>query len=148
MHPRDAWSRRSAPAASSALTRRRLLAGTGVLGAGAALLSACGSSSSTGSGTVTLWDLFSGADGANMRTMVADVEAAHPELSADITTLAWGNPYYTKLAMAASSQSPPDTAIMHVSRMPGFAPGGLLEPWDLDRLAQVGLTQDSFTEAQ
>lgn len=128
------------------LSRRHLLAGAAALGASAPLLAGCGAGSAQ-EGAVSVWDLFSGADGANMRGMIEDVMGAVDGLTVDATTLAWGSPYYTKLAMAASSQAPPDTAIMHVSRMPGFAPGGLLEPWDLDLLAQVGPTQQDFTEA-
>ena len=33
----------------------------------------------------------------------------------------------------------PDVAIMHASRVAGYAPGGLLDPWDLDLLAEFGV---------
>lgn len=128
------------------LSRRRLLGGA-ALATTLPALAACSGATGRDPDTVAVWDLFSGADGANMRGMIADVVADGDGLTVDPTTLAWGSPYYTKLAMAASSQSPPDTAIMHVSRMPGFAPGGLLEPWDLTQLADVGPTQQDFTEA-
>ncbi|MGO1200257.1 MAG: ABC transporter substrate-binding protein [Dermabacteraceae bacterium] len=152
MHPRLPGSPRSGlpgpfPGRPRALSRRQLLAGVGALGIGSSLLAGCGGGGEGRSGAVTVWDLFSGADGANMRGMVADVEAAIDGLNVDVTTLAWGNPYYTKLAMASSSQAPPDTAIMHASRMPGFAPGGLLQPWDPERLARVGIEQSHFTDA-
>lgn len=62
-------------------------------------------------------------------------------------TLAWGSPYYTKLAMSASSGKAPDTAIMHLSRLAGFAPGGLLEPYDLDLLAEFGVQEEDFAPA-
>lgn len=128
------------------LSRRRLLGGA-ALATTLPALAACSGATGRDPDTVAVWDLFSGADGANMRGMIADVIADGDGLTVDPTTLAWGSPYYTKLAMAASSQSPPDTAIMHVSRMPGFAPGGLLEPWDLTQLADVGPTEQDFTEA-
>ncbi len=134
------------PSAAGLVSRRTLL-GLAASGAAAAALAGCGSAIGRGTSTVSVWDLFSGADGANMRGMIADVEKGIPGLHVDPTTLAWGNPYYTKLAMASSSQAPPDTAIMHVSRMPGYAPGGLLQPYDLDLLADVGITSDDFTEA-
>lgn len=129
------------------LSRRRLFGGGLALAASLPTLSSCTGATGRSDDTVAVWDLFSGADGANMRGMIADVIAAGDGLQVDPTTLAWGSPYYTKLAMASSSQSPPDIAIMHVSRMPGFAPGGLLQPWDLDLLAEAGPTPQDFTEA-
>ncbi|GAB2536065.1 extracellular solute-binding protein [Brachybacterium huguangmaarense] len=150
-------SRRTSPSSSAPsplatpgrapLLSRRGLLGLGGAGLAAAALPGCGSSAGGGDSTVSVWDLFSGADGANMRGMIADVEKGVPGLEVDATTLSWGNPYYTKLAMAASSQAPPDTAIMHVSRMPGYAPGGLLRTYDLDLLAELGVTKADFTDA-
>ena len=138
----------SAPRIGTARPRRRTaLAGSLTLGALLAVTGCAASGSRGSSEAVSVWDLFSGADGANMRDMIATVSEELGGLPIDPTTLAWGNPYYTKLAMAASSEAPPDTAIMHVSRMPGFAPGGLLQEWDLDRLADVGLRSEDFTEA-
>ncbi|KWZ75243.1 Tat pathway signal sequence domain protein [Winkia neuii] len=97
--------------------------------------------------SVAVWDLFSGADGENTRSMIASIMEHNPSLKIEPTTLSWGNPYYTKLAMAASSEAPPSTAIMHVSRMPGFAPGGLIEPWDMALFEEFGVDSTKFTEA-
>jgi len=58
--------------------------------------------------------------------------------------LAWGTPYYTKLAMASAGGRSPDLAIMHLSRLAGYAPGGLLDPWDTDLLAEFGVTEQDF----
>lgn len=128
------------------MPRRDILALAG-LGALLPPLASCGSATGSISGEISVWDLFSGADGQNMRGMIVDVEQSTPGLDVDATTLAWGSPYYTKLAMASSSQAPPDTAIMHVSRMPGYAPGGLLEPYDPALLESMGVRKDDFTEA-
>jgi multiple sugar transport system substrate-binding protein len=57
-----------------------------------------------------------------------------------------GNPYYTKLALAAVGGSPPDVAVMHATRIPGFAPGGLLEELTPELLEKHGLTGDRFLE--
>jgi multiple sugar transport system substrate-binding protein len=43
--------------------------------------------------------------------------------------------------MASAGGRAPDVAIMHASRIAGYAPGGLLEPWDLDELAAAGVTE-------
>jgi len=133
------------------LSRRQFLAaGGGLTVAGA--LSACGSpiaTSFTGgqpsTADVIYWHLFGGGDGANMATMVSNWQKSSGK-SVEATLLAWGNPYYTKLALAASSGRPPDVAISHLSRLPLLAQAGLLEPIG-DQFSAVGITQDKFTTA-
>jgi multiple sugar transport system substrate-binding protein len=93
---------------------------------------------------VIYWHLFGGGDGANMATMVGDVEKSGG-LSVEATLLSWGNPYYTKLALAASSGRPPDVAISHLSRLPLLAQAGLVESVDEAGLTGAGLTEDKFT---
>jgi multiple sugar transport system substrate-binding protein len=134
------------------LSRRQFLAaGGGLTLAGA--LSACGSpiaTSLTGgqpaTADVIFWHLFGGGDGANMATMVKKIEKASGR-SVESTLLSWGNPYYTKLALAASSGRPPDVAISHLSRLPLLAEAGLLEPVDTPEFAALGITKDKFTPA-
>jgi len=133
------------------LSRRRLLTG-GLLGGLAATLSGCGSVADLGGGgsatqTVQFWNLFQGADGANLQTMIDAAEEVVPGLGVDSTVLAWGSPYYTKLAMSSAGGRSPDMAIMHLSRLAGYAPGGLLDPFDLDLLAEFGVTEADFPEA-
>ncbi len=71
----------------------------------------------------------------------------HPKVTLDSTVLTWGNPYYTKLAMATRAGSPPDVAIMHLTRINQFAPAKLLTPLDLDLLSEHGMTPADFTPA-
>jgi multiple sugar transport system substrate-binding protein len=47
--------------------------------------------------------------------------------------------------MAISSGSPPDVAIMHLSRLSEFGPAGLLTPLSLDLLAAHGMRPQDFT---
>jgi multiple sugar transport system substrate-binding protein len=61
--------------------------------------------------------------------------------------LPWGNPYYTKLALAAVGGSPPDVAVVHATRLPSFAPAGLLEELTPELLARHGLQGNRFLEA-
>jgi multiple sugar transport system substrate-binding protein len=136
----------------TALSRRQFLAA----GGGAALagaLSACGSpiaTSLTGgqpsTADVIYWHLFGGGDGANMTTMVEKWQKTTGR-SVEATLLSWGNPYYTKLALAASSGRPPDVAIAHLSRLSLLARAGLVEPVDTDAFTSMGMTQDKFTPA-
>jgi multiple sugar transport system substrate-binding protein len=118
----------------------------------AGALSACGSpvaTSLTGAqpstADVIFWHLFGGGDGANMGTMIADYQKSSGR-SVEATLLSWGNPYYTKLSLAASSGRPPDTCVVHLSRLPLLAQAGLLEPV-ADQFTAAGITKDKFTPA-
>lgn len=128
----------------SVLSRRRLLAG--VLGAAGGLgLSGCGADLRAGSGTrVRYWNLFGGGDGVRMVNMVQRFEATRPDINFEAATLTWGSPYYTKLAMASAGGRAPEVAILHLARLPGFAPGRLLDPFPEDMLAAAGISQDDF----
>lgn len=132
---------------SGRITRRTFLERAAILGvsSGAAmtLLEACGSSAA-GSADLAYWNLFGGGDGVRMVQMQNDFTAANPQINLEAITLAWGEPYYTKLAMAAAGGRPPDVSIAHMTRMPPFAAGGLLDPIDLDELAQHGITESNF----
>ncbi|QUQ71868.1 extracellular solute-binding protein [Kutzneria sp. CA-103260] len=112
--------------------------------AGAALATATcsGAVACSGPAGLAYWNLFSGGDGARMTEMVGAIGTR-----LDAVTLAWGTPYYTKLAMAAAGGRAPDLAVLHLSRLPGFAPLGLLDPFDDDLLATHGLTSDRFPPA-
>lgn len=134
---------------TSAFDRRTVL--KGILGGAAGLATAGGLASCSSSGSsadsLKLWHLFSGADGAKLSKMIADVEKKSPDVNVQATCLAWGSPYYTKLAMASAGKRPPDAAVLHVSRLSGYAPGGLLVPYDLNHLASLGITKDSIAPA-
>ena len=132
-------------------TRRRVLttalaAGAAALGAGA--LTGCGSALAADDGTtVRLWDLFSGADGGLLNDMVAKARPDMPGTHVERTVLEWGTPYYTKLAMASAGGRGPDVAVSHMSRLAGYAPTGLLDPWDLNVLAEYGIDPSDFADA-
>ena len=131
------------------LTRRQLLrTGAGALGAaaiGAPLLAGCSPAGGiAGRENLDFWHLLSGGDGIKMSDLIDAANAESDVYAVTPTVLAWGAPYYTKLAMASAGGRAPDLAIMHASRLPGYAPGGLLDPWDVDMLADVGVTQDKF----
>ncbi|MFQ6144131.1 extracellular solute-binding protein [Streptomyces seoulensis] len=138
---------------SGAMARRRFLA----LGGGLALtggLAACSSplaSGLTGSqpntADVIFWNLFTGGDGANMVLMEDAFRKANPGTSVEATILGWGNPYYTKLALATASGTPPDVGITHLSRLPLLAASGLLEPIGNTGATELGVTEDRFTPA-
>lgn len=133
---------------SPGLSRRQLLRGGGLALAGlgaAGLLSGCGGSAAASeTAQLRFWHLLSGGDGIKMAAMIDSANSSQSTWHVNPTVLAWGAPYYTKLAMASAGGRPPELAIMHAARVPGYAPGGLLDPWDLDLLAENGVTPEDF----
>jgi multiple sugar transport system substrate-binding protein len=128
-----------------------LRAGGGLVVAG--LVAGCSSPVASGllgtppsTADVIFWHLFGGGDGENMAAMVKDFQRSSHR-TVESTLLSWGNPYYTKLALAASSGRPPDVAITHLSRLPLLAEAGLLESVDEAGMTDAGITEDKFTPA-
>ena len=133
---------------NNSMSRRTFLERSAALGMGStaalALLDACGSGP-VGNGTnLTYWNLFGGGDGARMIQMENAYAKSHPNVNLQSITLAWGDPYYTKLAMAAAGGRPPDVAISHMTRVATYAAQGLLEPFDISELAKHEITEDKF----
>ncbi|MDH6523050.1 multiple sugar transport system substrate-binding protein [Streptomyces sp. SAI-135] len=139
-----------APGAASALTRRRLLRhGTAAAGAllAAGPLSGCASPAAADPSALSVWDLFQGGDGTLMNDMIKAVSKGPQGFDVKRTILDWGPSYYTKLAMSAAGGRASDVAIMHLSRLAGYAPAGLVDPIDLDVLAGFGVSEKDFTRA-
>lgn len=129
--------------------RRALAGGIGALAATGALgsLSGCAApATAAGPGQTRLrfWHLFGGGDGVNMRGMLDDFRAGHEDIALEAATLQWGAPYYTKLGMAGAGGRAPELAVLHLARLAGFAPGRLLDPFDLDLLAEQGVREQDF----
>lgn len=136
------------------LSRRRFLAAAGTLALAGAAASACASPITAGlTGNspnpdgLTYWNLFSGGDGANMVLMENVYQRANPTIPLESTTLAWGNPYYTKLALATAGGQPPDVAVTHLTRLALLARAGLVTDLSTVGTAQAGMTAKAFTPA-
>ncbi|KAF4410823.1 MULTISPECIES: extracellular solute-binding protein [Streptomyces] len=131
-------------------SRRSVLAGLGALAAAGTLGTAASgcAAPAAGAGRTRLryWHLFGGGDGVNMQSMLDAYSAAHPDIALDAVTLQWGAPYYTKLGMAGAGGRAPEVAALHLARLPGFAPGRLLDPFDVDLLADAGVRPEHFPE--
>jgi len=137
-----------APAPSPRLERRRLLQGAGGLGAAAGLgaLSGCVGAGARSPEELTFWHPLSGPDGKTMGELLDGYMATDGAARVRQTVLAAGAPYYTKLAMAGAGGRAPDLAVMHASRVTDHAEGGLLDPWDLELFAELGVTEEQFPE--
>ncbi|GAB3975127.1 extracellular solute-binding protein [Streptomyces sparsus] len=134
------------------LPRRSALAGglgtLTALGALGPLAAGCTTPSAVASGRTRLryWHLFGGGDGVAMQTMLKTFAAEHPDIALESATLQWGAPYYTKLGMAGAGGRAPELAVLHLARLAGFAPGRLLDAFDLDLLAELGVRPADFPE--
>ncbi|MET8664575.1 extracellular solute-binding protein [Streptomyces tendae] len=131
------------------LNRRHFLAAAGgltVAGSfGFAALGTGADALASGADTrVSYWNLFSGGDGYNMIAMLDSFRKDNPGIDVKDSTLQWGSPFYTKLAMAAAGNRAPDLGVMHLGRVTGFSPGRLLDPWDPALLAKYGVRQQDF----
>ncbi|MDT0612061.1 extracellular solute-binding protein [Streptomyces lancefieldiae] len=131
------------------LDRRHFLAAAGgltVAGSfGFAALGTGADALASGADTrVRYWNLFSGGDGYNMIAMLDSFRKDNPGIDVKDSTLQWGSPFYTKLAMAAAGNRAPDLGVMHLGRVTGFSPGRLLDPWDVGLLAKYGVQEKDF----
>ena len=128
------------------ISRRGVLLGAAGL-AGLSALAGCGGSLFGSADKLRYWNLFGGGDGVRMIDMEDTYREQQPSVDLEAITLAWGSPYYTKLAMAAAGGRAPEVAILHLSRLPGFSPGRLVDPFDLDLLAEFDVTEADFPPA-
>jgi len=135
---------------TSNLSRRAVLKGIAGLGVGASLagcsapvLSGLGTGGDA-AGSLAYWNLFGGGDGVRMTQMLDTFRAANPDIDLKAVTLAWGNPYYTKLSLATLGQKPPAVAVSHLTRMKNLVAADLLEELNLEDLARFGITPDKL----
>ncbi|HEX8434272.1 ABC transporter substrate-binding protein [Archangium sp.] len=131
----------------SELSRRRLLAWALRAGAAVAFSGCEGSKSkeSTRPGVITLrfWTGFTGGDGAYIKKIVEDFNAATPRVEVKMTTYMWLD-LFQKLAGAVISGQSPDIAVMHVDDIPTNAARTLITP--IDEVARaLGLQESDYT---
>lgn len=94
--------------------------------------------------TITYWDLLGGGDGARMQQLVDGFNKSQTDFKVQRTTLAWGIPYYTKVRTSAAVGQGPDLAILHLSRLSGWAEAKILRPITTAELGSVGLKSTGF----
>ncbi|NMO51923.1 extracellular solute-binding protein [Actinoplanes sp. TBRC 11911] len=134
------------------MERRTLLKGT-LAGLGTAALAACSSPVGAGlagtpldPGTVDYWNLFGGGDGVRMTQMEDGYRQANPDSKLQAVTLAWGNPYYTKLTLATVGNKPPNVAVSHLTRMKTLQSAGLLAELHPEDLGRHGMSAEMFNQ--
>lgn len=138
--------------ADALMSRRALLTGSMAAAAGLGL-SACASPVVAGlaatkldPGSVDFWNLFGGGDGVRMQAMEAGFQRTYKKIGLQSVTLAWGNPYYTKLSLATIGDKPPSVAVSHLTRMKTLVAADLLQELHPADLARHGMTADKFNK--
>lgn len=94
---------------------------------------------------LAFWSPFSGGDGDIMKAMVKDYNAQSTVAEVEFLIFK-SEEYYTKLLTSLTSDTAPDVAISHASRILEFSNDGLIEPLD-DLAAGAGLRWDEFSGA-
>jgi multiple sugar transport system substrate-binding protein len=139
---------------AAGVSRRSLLRGAAAaagLGVGAAL-SGCsggvisGLTAQRSTAGVDYWNLFGGGDGVRMQQMLDVFRQNNPNIELDSVTLAWGNPYYTKLSLATVGSKPPDVAISHLTRAKNLIRADLLTELTPEMLAPYDLNASNFNQ--
>lgn len=115
-----------------------------VLGAALAAVTVSGCGTFGAKPRVREWNLFGGGDGARLLQIHEQFVAEHPDIAFEAHTLAWGPPFYTKLAMSAAGGRAPEVATLHLSRLKGFSPTTMLDPIPVDLLNEAGITEADF----
>jgi multiple sugar transport system substrate-binding protein len=92
--------------------------------------------------TISYWTLFTGGDKEFMDAMVEQFMEENPDIIIDQTTSRWEN-FYDFLTTSMAGGNAPDVAIIHATRIPGFAVQGALHPLD-ELIAEAELPEEDF----
>jgi len=92
---------------------------------------------------VTFWSPFSGGDGDIMKELVAEFNAQSETTEVEFLIFK-SEEYYTKLLAAMTTNSGPNVAINHITRIKEYVEDGLLLPLD-SYAAEAGLNWGDFT---
>lgn len=151
--------------------KKTIVTATGIALVSAVLFSACGNSSnennassskdasnspsaSSGSNAssgdagkkvkITYWTPFSGGDGDFMNAMVKKFNEESTDIEVELDP-SKADDYYTKLQTAMAADNAPDVAVVHSSRLPQFAPSGLVNSLD-DVAGQAGVNWGDYNQ--
>lgn len=92
------------------------------------------------------WTVFTGEDGVNMDQMIADFNAANPDIKVSHMKMDAAD-LYTKAPLSVQAkESVPDVAVVHAERIAQFVKDGLVMPID-DVLANGDYAADQYLSA-
>jgi multiple sugar transport system substrate-binding protein len=95
--------------------------------------------------TLQFWNPFTGGDGPTMAKIVKAFNAAHPQITVEMTSLD-ADDLYAKVLPAVGAGQGPDVAIMHLDQLATFAIRGTIVELD-DLVAGLGLGRTDFVPA-
>jgi multiple sugar transport system substrate-binding protein len=94
------------------------------------------------------WDFLGGGDGARMKKLIEDFNAANAgQIEIQATTLDWGVPFYTKVQTSAAVGEGPDVMTYHTSRIPLAVSQNVLAEIAAADWAAMGLGESDFAPA-
>ena len=93
---------------------------------------------------VVYWDFFGGGDGIRMKQIVADFNKSQSDIQIENSTLAWGEPFYTKIHTSVVAGETPDVMTYHLSHMGAGIKGKDLRPFTNEELAAAGIPVSKF----
>src|SRR6478736_8539618 len=96
---------------------------------------------------ITYWDFFGGGDGVRMKQIVEEFNKSQQDVQVTQTTLAWGEPFYTKLHTAVVAGQTPDVMSYHLSHFPAGIAAKDLRPITPEELSQAGLKESDFQQS-
>lgn len=95
--------------------------------------------------TLQFWNPFTGGDGPTMAKIVKAFNAAHPQITVEMSSLD-ADDLYAKVLPAVGAGQGPDVAIMHLDQLATFAIRGTIVELD-DLVAGLGLGRADFVPA-
>jgi multiple sugar transport system substrate-binding protein len=95
--------------------------------------------------TLQFWNPFTGGDGPTMAKIVDAFNAAHPQITVEMSSLNAVD-LYAKVVPAVGAGQGPDVAIMHLDQLATFAIRGTIVELD-DVVAGLGLARADFVPA-
>ena len=93
---------------------------------------------------VRMWTLLGGGDGERMRALVEEFNASQKDAKVEVTTLNWGEPFYTKVMTTTAVGAGPDLVTIHLSRMANLIGAQTVRALSASELATAGLSGSDF----
>jgi multiple sugar transport system substrate-binding protein len=100
-------------------------------------------------GSIDLWTLFSGPDGAAIDALVKKFNATagkEADVQVNLLIIPWDD-FNTKLSVAMASRKAPALTIVNSDQVPVYAKQGAVEPFTNEELAAAGIAKSDYVPA-
>lgn len=92
---------------------------------------------------ITYWHGFTGPDLPVMEQLIADFNAAHPDIVVTAEAIPWGN-LFQQIEPAVAAGQAPDVAALNEDVITGFILRGAVQEMTPDMLSAAGVEPDRF----